>query len=105
MDSAGNIYVADTDNNTIRVGQIGLFTPPLLQISPSGRQVVLFWPNSALGYVLESNGTLAAGVPWSAFTNAVGKEGGSFVVTNNVTGGGSFYRLHKPEGEMWMCKT
>jgi len=96
VDSAGDVYVADTDNNTIRVGQFGLFAPPLLQIIPLGKQVVLFWPNSALGYVLETSGTLSPGGSWSVFTNGVETLGGNFVLTNSAGGTSGFFRLNKP---------
>ena len=37
VDSAGNLYVADTDNHTIRFGRVAP-APPLLGISRSGGQ-------------------------------------------------------------------
>src|SRR5207253_1131771 len=64
-DSSGNLYVADSSNNTIRKG----FLPPpqltilLSGVPPSG--VVLTWPTNAVGFTLQSTTNLVSPVFWS----------------------------------------
>src|SRR5262249_47885266 len=62
-DSSGNVYVADTDNYTIRKG---FLPPPELTISLSGDPpsgIVVTWPTNAAGFTLQSTTTWFQ--PWS----------------------------------------
>ena len=92
-DDAGYLYVADSGNNTIRTERV---VPPTLQITAAANLLVLSWPTTANGFVLETATTIAAGAVWSQLTNAVVLVGDSFVLTNNATAAALFYRLHKP---------
>jgi hypothetical protein len=90
--SAGNIYVADTHNSTIRIGHVMI---PSLQIGPSaGNEVIVSWPNWAAAYVLETSNAIPAGSGWTPLTNGVAVVGNNFVLTNNATATAAFYRLH-----------
>ena len=83
--------------------QFAAMTPvvaPTLTILPAGGDVILSWPTSTpSSFVLESTNVLDAttiGAPsWpSAGTPSV--AGANYVVTNPVSSGSRFYRLHKP---------
>ena len=69
--------------------------PPLLTITRSGNGVILSWPLSAQGYVLESAGTLTGPNQWSAVVDTPTTNGLSLQVTNPVSGNAKFYRLKK----------
>ena len=77
VDSAGKLYVADTDNQAIRQGAVAT-----LQISRVGDQVILTWP---LGLLLEA--THATG-PWITNLTATAP---SYQVS--PTGPRKFYRI------------
>jgi sugar lactone lactonase YvrE len=92
FDNAGNLYVADTHNSTIRLGRAII---PSLQIAPAvNYQVILSWPTWAYSFVLETSSTVSSGAVWTPLTNGVVTLGNNFVLTNNVSGSNAFYRLH-----------
>lgn len=95
MDYAGDLYVADTLNNTVRLGRIASAAPPLLQIARSGNQVVLSWPTSAAGFVLETASSVAAGASWTPATGSMVAAGFDYTVTNAITTNAAFFRLRK----------
>ena len=91
-DSSGNVYVADTGNNTIRKG----FLPPQLTILLSGvppSGIVLTWPTNAVGFTLQSTTKLTSPVVWSTNSPAPVVIAGQNTVTNPITGAQQFYRL------------
>jgi hypothetical protein len=92
FDSAGNLYVADTHNSTIRFGRSII---PSLQIaSVANNQVILSWPTWAYSFVLETSSTVSSGAVWTSLTNGVVTLANNFALTNNVGGSNAFYRLH-----------
>ncbi len=93
LDSAGYLYVADSGNNAIRTTRV---VGPVLQFSVTANQLVLAWPASLAGFVLETSGTLSADALWTPLTNWIAMEGDNLVLTNNMAGPAAFYRLHKP---------
>ncbi|MGH7993513.1 MAG: hypothetical protein ACREDQ_08350, partial [Limisphaerales bacterium] len=94
FDSAGNLYVADTHNSTIRFGRAIV---PSLQIAPVvNNQVVLSWPTWAYSFLLETSGIVSPGAVWAPLTNGVVTLGNDFVLTNSVGGSNAFYRLYEP---------
>jgi hypothetical protein len=98
LDSSGNLYVADTANNCIRKVSFNTVALPRLQLSLSSNQITIAWPAWATDFVLESSGAYPPGWSWSTVTNgAILLQGGTtFVWTNQIGVGRSFYRLHKP---------
>ncbi len=100
VDGAGNLYVADTGNNTIRFGQVAPASVQsvALQIWRSRSQVVVAWPASAAaaGFALETSLGLGADRSWLASTDVPVVSGASLVVTNATAAGATFYRLRKP---------
>jgi sugar lactone lactonase YvrE len=93
MDSSGKLYVADTSNDTIRLGQVTY----LLQAARFGNQLVLSWPGAATNFVLETtSGVGPQGPPWTPLSTGVFLSGPNFVRTNAIGTGPAFFRLHKP---------
>lgn len=77
---ADNFYVVDSSN-------------PTLTLSRNGGQVLLSWPRLALGFGLESSGTISSG--WSAVTNTTSISGEQNTVTIDASGSMTFFRLRK----------
>jgi hypothetical protein len=65
---------------------------PSLLVSRSGANVVITWPTTASGFVLESTDSLSA-VNWTAVAAAVGEEGALKKVEVPAAGAAKFYRL------------
>jgi hypothetical protein len=93
VDPAGNLFVADCFNHTIRKGT-PISTPlPALQILLSATQVVVSWPTAASNLVLETASTLGPGASWTALTNGIVISGNNQFFTNQVGAGSAFFRL------------
>lgn len=92
LDTAGCLYVADAANHLVRTTRI---VPPTLQFATVDSHMVLFWPTSAEGFMLEESSALDAAAVWSPLTNGIVALDDNFVRTNNLTGP-AFYRLHLP---------
>jgi len=92
-DRLGNVYVADTQNSTIRRG-----TPLTLSIQSlaAPHQVAISWPLLATGFVLEAS---ASPVPtaWTPLSNGITVSGENFVLTTNASSLSSFYRLRRSQ--------
>ena len=71
------------------------FAPPSLAITTSGSQVVISWPLSSPGFVLESAGTLTGTNQWGVVPTAPATNGLWLQVTNSPSGNAKFYRLKK----------
>ncbi|HWI58033.1 MAG TPA: hypothetical protein VNZ22_12465, partial [Bacillota bacterium] len=64
-DNAGNLYVADLNNFTIRFGQLASVTPPSLRFNLVANHLILSWPQSASNCVLQTSSTLSPGATWT----------------------------------------
>jgi len=96
VDGSGSVYVADTGNDTIRLGSAAVQASPVLQCMELAGQVVLSWQAAgAAGFALETAGSLAAPGNWTAVTNVPAVLGGELWVTNPAAAPAAFYRLHK----------
>lgn len=93
LDGAGRLYIADTGNHLIRTTRV---VPPTLQSSTSGNQLVLSWPTSAEGFVLETCPIVGAGTVWSPVTNGIVNFGDNFSLTISSDNAAAFYRLYRP---------
>ncbi|MHB8519925.1 MAG: immunoglobulin domain-containing protein, partial [Limisphaerales bacterium] len=96
VDAAGDVYVVDSGNNTIRIGRLVVLAPPLLEITNLNDRVVLSWPALATGFVLESAASLNPVVVWNPLTNAARVTNNLFVLTNSINRPALFYRLRQP---------
>lgn len=96
VDGSGNLYVADTGNNTLRLGSAEVEAALVLRCSALAGQVILSWPAAAsAGFTLETASALPGPGNWTAVTNLPASLGGEFRVTNPVAAPAAFYRLHK----------
>jgi sugar lactone lactonase YvrE len=86
----GGLYVADTHNNTVRLG----LPLPVLTIGLNGGQIALEWPASASSFVLEAAQSLTPPIPWAAITNGVSTTGIAYIFVPESAG--LFFRLRKP---------
>ncbi len=68
--------------------------PPQLAVESAGTDVLLSWPSTANGYVVESAVTLTP-LKWQTGTNPPALFGGRFWLTNAVTEEGRFFRLRQ----------
>ena len=69
---------------------------PLLRISRSGNNVVLYWSTNTAGYSLQSTPTLTNSAVWATVTNTPVIIGTDYYVTNAASGTSRHYRLNKP---------
>jgi len=98
VDGTGNLYVSERMYHSILVGR------PMTEVEPApslvarwdGGQIILSWPQTAVGYELESSGELGGGALWSPVTTGIGTEGASFTHSNAPAQGIRFFRLRKP---------
>lgn len=101
VDNAGNLYVTDMVNNTIRASATfspgALLSRPALTITPAGSRTVISWPASAPRYGLETK-FASAGSTWLPLTNGIVTVGSRRYLTNNTSSGApmALYRLHQP---------
>jgi streptogramin lyase len=91
-DNVGNLYVADTYNNSIRRGQITAL--PALQISYAAGHTSLSWPNTG-NYILQTNANLSA-TPWGAYSGTITTVNGTNTATMNPGTSRLFFRLANP---------
>ena len=86
-----------TTNATATIEAMRFYTlaAPSLQARISGNNVIISWPLSANGYVLETTDNLTTPNAWLAVTNAPAIVDLQNAVTNGVSSGSHFYRLRK----------
>jgi len=94
VDAKGRLYVADTANNTVRVGELAI--PSLQIVSSRSGQINLSWPDWATAFTLESSGNLPANAGWIPLTNEVTTVGTNISVTASAGVSNAFFRLSLP---------
>jgi hypothetical protein len=78
---------------TVSNFQFYVTLPPSLQIQLAGTNVVLTWPLSGAGYVLQSANKLTPPISWTTVTNVPLIVNFQYTVTNQIASGSRFYRL------------
>jgi hypothetical protein len=59
-----------------------------------GPNIVISWPASATGYVLESTPNVAGAITWSPVGTPPQQVGNQMTVTLGITNSSSYFRLH-----------
>jgi hypothetical protein len=95
VDNAGDLYVADFSNQTIRKGTPVAAQGPALKIEYVAGEVLLSWDASASNHVLETTSDLLPGGTWQPATPAPTLGSSGFVVTNTPGALRAFYRLRQ----------
>jgi DNA-binding beta-propeller fold protein YncE len=95
-DTAGNLYVVDSNNHAIRMGVPSSVMLPVLQMAREEDKLILSWPLSAEAFVLETASAPLTGAVWTPLTNGVSASGDNFVLTNSFGLPKAFYRLRSP---------
>ena len=95
--ASGQYSVLVTNHAGSVLSQSALVTviSPRLQIGHSGDLVLIWWPASAAGFLLETSASLGGGQSWSRFTGSTLVIGDQNVVAVNAISGRRFFRLHK----------
>jgi pimeloyl-ACP methyl ester carboxylesterase len=78
---------------TVSNFQFYVTLPPSLQIQLAGTNVLLTWPLSGAGYVLQITDKLTPTNSWTTVTNVPAIVNFQYTVTNQIFGGSWFYRL------------
>ena len=73
-----------------------MVNPIIVGVTRSANRLVLSWPASAAGYILETSGSLGGGASWSAPTVGPTTVGDRLVLTNDLGTTARFFRLRKP---------
>ncbi len=91
VDPAGDLFVADADANTIRLGR----PEPRLKANASGQSLRLSWTALAPEYVLETTRSFSGAADWIAVTNGLWTNANMVSYTNTLDGICGFYRLRR----------
>jgi hypothetical protein len=91
-DTRGWLYVADLDNNTIRLCRAGEPRPPPLRAEFTTNLAILSWDKPSGPFHLE---TSTASMQWRAVTNGIVFTNDTFYVTNTLPVGMVFFRFHR----------
>ncbi|MBI2928427.1 MAG: hypothetical protein HYY24_22385 [Verrucomicrobia bacterium] len=95
VDSAGSLYVTDTGNNRITKGTLPGGTLPALKVIRSGDTLLITWPASVSGAVLETTDSLPP-TSWLPVAVTPVTIGDQTAVTVDIEGAMKFYRLKRP---------
>jgi hypothetical protein len=93
VDAAGNIYITDFSNQTIRKGVPPWGATPRLQIQIAANSVIVSWPSSATNFLLETSSAVSS--PWATLTNGIVSDGESSILTNQPNAVAAYYRLRR----------
>ena len=93
VDLAGNVYVADTGNSTVRKYAPQKLEPPQVRAFSSPGSVVLSWSSLWHGYILESRADFLSDAAWSPVSRPPVNIDGMLFLTNDACAGSSAFRL------------
>jgi len=69
---------------------------PTLFLTQTANKAILSWTTNATGFLLESNVNLALPANWTTVLPSPTIVGNQNFVTNSISAGNRFYRLHHP---------
>src|SRR5207248_10534003 len=69
--------------------------PPVLRVARSGNNIVLSWPVSSPGFVLEFQDALSPSNVWNLVPGSPSVVGGQYTVNLSLNPGGQFFRLRQ----------
>jgi NHL repeat len=89
VDSAGHVYVADSNNNRISMG-----TPlPVMVTTQSGSSVIISWPSSATGFSLQQNAEVNNAGGWQPTGYSISNDSTNRSITITSPTNNLFFRL------------
>jgi len=91
VDADGRLYIADSRNNTIRVGE-----PNRLNVWLDGDSVVVTWPAAFTSFSLYSRPSLSPVDAWSLVPGTFPAAGGETTARIGVGSDAKFFRLRAP---------
>jgi len=75
---------------------VAISLPPALSISLTRTNVLVAWPNAAVGYRLERTASLSLTVPWNSVTNLANLFSNRYTLPLPIANGAQFFRLVNP---------
>ncbi len=109
VDVLGNVYVGGYQTGTAFFGTNALAggsgspfigrlvpAPPVLSAYRVGNGLELCWPDTALGFLVETASSLSSPVIWSNESGSLQTNGGTISIALPISGSRKFYRLVKP---------
>jgi hypothetical protein len=94
--SARDIGAFESMSTGSGIGPYGPVSLPALRAGMSGGSLILSWPLTAAGYVLDRTASLGASIQWDQVPSPYPTNSNDFSVTVRPTGTSTFYRLRKP---------
>ena len=89
VDGTGNIYVADTGNHRISRGA----PLPALAIRRSNNSLIVSWPSPSAGFVLQQNSEPARAVGWQTSDYTISDDGTNKSISVSLPAPNLFFRL------------
>jgi hypothetical protein len=93
-DNSGNIYIADSRNNTVRIGSFASVFVPKMHTTYANKQMVVSWPIATKPFALQTTTDLLSG-DWTPTSSTPLIYNGQKYFTNTVVGKAMFYRLRQ----------
>lgn len=84
-------------NATLEIDNMRFYSvqPPNLTVQIAGNRVILSWPTSAAGYLVESTEDLGTTNFWSTMTNLPAVANSQYHITDQLSVSNRFYRLRQ----------
>jgi NHL repeat len=92
VDGAGMLYIADTDNDTIRLGAPWLTNAPPLSFARTTNSLILSWPLTGYGFWPKTRSSASTG-SWTWVSGVPTVAGTRYYWTNTLGKSPAYYRL------------
>jgi len=91
VDAAGNLYIADTNNDTVRKGTLAAASPPAIQIQPQSQTVV---SGGSVTFSVTVTGTGPFSYQWTSSGGAItGATGSSYTIPSVTANNAGAYQV------------